>query len=602
LITMFAPLLLSLTLAQAAPPAAASGPPLLVVLAETGQEREGLPVYTRHPDAARYEAVLTRGLAGRMLRIYRWEQTFLVGRDGGAIEPAYLLMSGNQGGFPRFGFWLDGERKAKAGYVDLYRDSDLTGRYGAIDQIFPHELAHVMVQQLAGPAPDGPANQVHAIGVRTDRLTAFNEGFAEHFQILAIDDPGAAPETRALGADTTVLTTFRTRLEAYRRALEARWSIAPRALMVFPFWYSQGEQSSRYHDVKANRYAHRAEISERVLARSDLHAAYLLENVLPGAPDDPLKPTARLLESEGAVASLFWRWATDDEIGRRYREPAFYARFGVTPGEVPPLENAELKIFAAVAAGAAHDTASLVGAYVTAFPDEAPLVARVLRDRGFGWPLDPPPEIWLANNGFRTGTSLFDQFRAMPRRHTFDLNAASLVDLLTVEGMTRAAAEAILDHAPYASLDALSSVPEVSPALRARFTAMAAAMGRTDTNAMEHGMSLMTLMKPYLYRAVAWLLVCALAGGAIYRGVRKVWWPRLVMNGLGVALAGLAAAWLFVPQAWVGWAPWAPIALFGLPGAAWRLARTRSGQEAGRVLAAWALACLPVWLVVTPLS
>ncbi len=599
---MLAPLLaFSLTLARAGPAAAAPAAPLLVVLAETGQERDGLPVYTRHPDAARYEAVLTRGLAGRMLRIYRWEQTFLAARDGLAVGPAYLLMSGNQGGFPRFGFWLDGERKARAGYVDLYRDSNLTGRYGAVDQIFPHELAHVIVRQLAGPAPDGPANQVHAIAVRTDRLTAFNEGFAESFQILAIDDPGAAPETRALAGDTTVLATFGTRLAAYRRALEARWSIAPRALMVFPFWYSQGEQSSRYHDVKANRYARRPEIPERLLARSDRHAAYLLENVLPGAPDDPPKPPARLLASEGAVASLFWRWAADDEIERRYREPAFYARFGVTPGEVPPLENAELKIFAAVAAGAAHDTASLVRAYVAAFPDEAPLVARVLRDRGFGWPLEPPPEIWLANNGFRTGTSLFDQFRAMPRRHTFDLNAASLVDLLTVEGMTRAAAEAILDHAPYASLDGLGGVPEVSPALRARFTAMASAMRSTDTDAMEHSLSLMAVMKPYLYRAIAWLIVCALLGATLYRAARRIWWPRLALNGLGVALVGLAAAWLLMPQAWVAWAPWAPLALFGLPGAVWRLARTRSGQEAGRVLAAWALACLPVWLVVTPL-
>ncbi len=590
-----------LSLAASPPrPLQPTGPPLLVVLAETGQERDGLPIYTRHPDAARYEAVLTHGLSGRMLRVYRWVQTFVAARDGGAIEPAYLLMSGHQGGFPRFGFWLDGERKPQVGYVDLYRDSNLTGRFGAIDQIFPHELAHVMAHQLAGPSPDGPANQVHAIGVRTDRLTAFNEGFAEHFQVLAVDDDDAAPGTRALRSDPALRARMPERLAEYRRALEARWSIAPRAVMVFPFWYSQAEQASRYHDVKANLYARQPEIPERMLAPRDRYPAYLLDNVLPGAPDAPIKPVARLLATEGAVASLFWRWATDPAIRRTYREPAFYASFGARTDEVGPLENLYLKIFAAMAAGSPHDTVSLVRAYVEAFPDEAPLVARVLRDRGFGWPLEPPPEIWLANDGFRTGTTLFDQFRALPRRHTFDLNAASLVDLLTVEGLTRATAEAILGHAPYASLDALAGVPEVSPALRARFAAMAAAMRATDTDAMENetSLNLMNLLKPYLYRALLWLGVCALVGATLYRAVRRIWWPRLVLNGLALALVGLAAAWALPPNAW---SPFLPVVVFGLPGAAWRLARTRSGGGAGRVLAAWMLACLPVWLVVTPL-
>jgi hypothetical protein len=58
-------------------------------------------------------------------------------------------------------------------------------------------------------------------------------------------------------------------------------------------------------------------------------------------------------------------------------------------------------------------------------------------------PAPPPLLVVLTDTGReRDGlpvyTTLFDQFRALPRRHTFDLNAASLVDLLTVEGVTSA--------------------------------------------------------------------------------------------------------------------------------------------------------------------
>ncbi len=70
-----------------------------------------------------------------------------------------------------------------------------------MDQIFPHELMHIIVRQLAGEPRVSGGNQVHAVGVRTDPVVAFNEGFAEHVQVLAVDDPAAAAETGALALD-----------------------------------------------------------------------------------------------------------------------------------------------------------------------------------------------------------------------------------------------------------------------------------------------------------------------------------------------------------------------------------------------------------------
>jgi hypothetical protein len=103
------------------------------VLSDSGQERDGLAVAASHPDPDPYPRVLTRGYSGRLVRLYRLVQRL------------------------------------------------------TIDQIFPHELLHIIVHNLAGPPPDGNSNQIHAIGVKTDRGTAFSEGFAEHAQIMAID-------------------------------------------------------------------------------------------------------------------------------------------------------------------------------------------------------------------------------------------------------------------------------------------------------------------------------------------------------------------------------------------------------------------------------
>jgi len=594
-------LLLAAPPARAASPQAAPSDDLLVVLTETGSEREGLPVYARHPDPERHLAVLTRGFSGRLLRLYRLEQRFLAARDGRPIEPAYLLLSTTQGGFPRFGFWLGDERKDGVGYVDLHRNSDLSGRFGAMDQIFPHELTHVIVRQLAGEPPEGGTNQVHAIAVTTDRVTAFNEGFAEHVQVMAVDDADAVPETARLAEDPGPLTRAERRLAGYRRALEATWAPAPAARMAFVLWFGQTEQALRYHAVKANGFSRAPAIPPRMLRRSDRYPAYLLDNTLPGSPEDPVKPAARLFASEGFVSSLFWRWSTSDRLRRRYREPAFYEALGTTADAVDPLDNVYLKLFAVVASAHPHDAPSLVDAYVKAFPDEADAVEAVLVASGAGWPLVMPVEIWVANDGFQTGTTLYDQFRALPRRHTFDVNAASLVDLLTVQRMTRATAEAILRSAPFGSLDELRAVPGMTPELSARFETMADNMSKMLAGELEEDVSLnlTSLVTPYLYRAGAWILLCALASALLYRSVRRLRWLRLVLNGLGAATVGLLVTWVLAPGPW---AALLPLALFGLPGATWQLVGTRRGAGPARVLAAWAVACLPALVVTQPLG
>lgn len=573
--------------------AGADPQPLLVVLTPTGQFRGNLPVLTRHPDAGAVERALSRGFSGRLLRLYALQQEYLRQRTGAAPEPAYLLLSDRQGGFPQFGFHLDGMDKSKAGWVDLHASSTVSGRFGAMDQIFPHELLHVIVRQLAGAPRESGANQVHAIGVRTDPVTAFQEGFAEHVQVLSIDDEDALLETAGLRRDASARARADRWFDAYARELQTPWLPVRPTQLRFLLWFSASEQVQRYHAVKANQFARAPAIPGDLLARGDKYAAYLWQSTRPGAAGDPLDAPAVLLSREGVVAHLFWRWATHRALRERYRDAAFYASFGIRAADVTPLENVYLKLFHALHAGRPSDTAGLVTSYLREFPDERDAVEDVLREALGTTSLPDAPEVWLANAALTTGTSLFDQFRGLPRPHTFDVNAATELDWRSVPGVGTERAAQLVRGAPYRDLDDLVQRPFVDEALRARVGEMAAAMAELRTRGVdeEGALTVWALGRPYLVRLGVILIVVAALGAVLARraGARR-WFGALLM-GMVAATVVLGAAWILSLPLWQ--AAMLPVLAGGLPLAAWRGWREHSWRAVGAAVCAWAAAATP---------
>lgn len=568
----------------------------LVVLTPTGAMRDGLPVLTRHPHPQPALDVLTRGFSGRLLRLYALEQEFLRRRTGRPVEPAYLLLSERQGGFPQFGFYLDDVKKADAGWVDLHRRSALAGRFGAMDQIFPHELLHVIVHQLSGPLKKGGANQIHAIGVRTDQYVAFSEGFAEHAQVMAVDDEDAVSETKALPGQPRLLETARANLAAFDRDLRSR-SPFPASRLRFLLWFTATEQALRYHAVRENWFSREPAIPDVLLGRADRYEAYLYANVMPGREADPRRASRASLSTEGVVAHFFWRLATDDFLRRSYRDSGFYEQFGVSGDSVSPPDNVYLKVFAALFDGRPATAVDLAAAYGRLFGDEKPRMD-VLVQETFGGPMEPVPELWLANTNLEIGTSLFDQFRALPRAHTFDANAATLLDWISVPEITVEHARLLVAGAPYGRLADLEHA--AGPDAWARIRAMASAMQVSGERARdeEETLNLRRIVFGYLWR-LAWLVTVASLSGAllIRRGVRG--WP-------GAGFIACAATLLVIFWGWMVVGPWwlpvaAPPVFGGLPWAAGRLLRGRGGRAAALATGVWAAASVPA-LFLTNLS
>jgi hypothetical protein len=212
--------------------------------------------------------------------------------------------------------------------------------------------------------------------------------------------------------------------------------------------------------------------------------------------------------------------------------------------------------------------------------------------------LPDAPELWVMSPSFKTGTTLFDQFRGLPRTHAFDVNACTAIDLLTIDGMTTAAAAAIVAGAPYAAIDEVIQRAGLTGSLAA--TLERSALSRTGRRAAEiedaASLSLPAILKPYAWRMLMVLFIASAAAAMAHRSVRRLRWRRAILNGLAGATVGLAAAWMVDPGgALVTIA--VPVLLFGCPGGLWRGWRTRSPAEGGRTLAAWALSAAPAALL-----
>jgi DNA uptake protein ComE-like DNA-binding protein len=315
---------------------------------------------------------------------------------------------------------------------------------------------------------------------------------------MAVEAEGVAPATSRLPSDPALFAAAGEQFAAYRDAVAARWAIAPRARMTFVLWFSRYEQVLRYHAVKGNLFAREPRALPDLEA--DLYRAYLVESTIPGSADGAPKSAGRLLATEGVVSALFYRLATSAPLQRQYRPEDFYAAFGTARAAIDPIDNVYLKLFAAVKAGG-YDTVAVIDAYRRLFPEDVAAVDEIVRSTLLGQDLPRGPAIWLLSDRLQTGTSLFDQYRGMPRSHTFDLNAASTLDLLSVRGMTGEIAAAILAGAPYESVDDLRRVPAARP-VAAEIANMQAAYG-AHVNAPNDGrrLSIKAVLSPYLRRA-----------------------------------------------------------------------------------------------------
>jgi hypothetical protein len=485
------------------------------VVAASAPDGHSYPVFQIAPQSKLVDGVrhtLATSFAQEALRLDRDARNLTLAKQRQApiaqneewfTSPMYLLMSTEEGGFARFGFWLQnsaGKRRlVLAGYVDLVIEDGLD------DGIFSHELGHLILKTLTGGLPDGESRKMHQSMTVTDYPTAFDEGYAEHFEPLAAEFDGPKPESKTWATD------------------------------FGGFWLSAADGQLRLDGVKRNLFIHRKPLPESVFDEPvDLYRVFVDAETSTAFLPTTLKNGQQMMASEGVISTLFYRIVKDDQLRNHYREPSFYRPFLKGDSSHPedvitPAENVNLKLFAAMTElqGIGRDLPpmiTLIEHYAKLFPDEAkriygdfiattwgttasqPLASQLVRaaeDGGRGdisafrrdrastlfdstiaevadgkrsLGTNVGPELWIVNPDFRIASAMWVPDRQLPL--TINLNTATEPELMTIGGVDLTTARKVVTtrngQGFFQSLDNLQGV--VSPEVMRKLKSMSGQM------------------------------------------------------------------------------------------------------------------------------
>lgn len=125
------------------------------------------------------------------------------------IGPAVLVfLSDEDGGYARKDLLIDDGQGKKSLCSDYYIDISVDAGSiadGQFEEVLAHEFGHMLLRRILGPVAPTMSRNGHSVLVITDPATAFDEGFGEHFQPLALAltaSDGFRARARALNPST----------------------------------------------------------------------------------------------------------------------------------------------------------------------------------------------------------------------------------------------------------------------------------------------------------------------------------------------------------------------------------------------------------------
>ncbi len=460
-----------------------------VILKPTKEIRDNLPlleIFFEDTDNKRIvEKLFETTFMRKAVKLYFLVQNYLINQCVlKAHEPAYLLLSNTQGGFPRYGFYLkngqDYQNKANVPYIDLVKnDTDPENHLGSMTQIYPHEMGHILYRMLAKttdePVPE--PSDIHYISLTTDYRTAFNEGFAINFENLAREYEFNEELKQDIFHDIEFMKNrIKHKVAGYDRDFRLPLRLDYyRTTMIL--WDQKFEDIKRYEWVKSGLAKYK---NETMNSRKVEKARYYRNSGI-RCDKTHLKPLQRALATEGVISSFFYKLLESD-LKNSYLNREFYAQFllnaenlSFNPEQVfAPFENELLKVFVILAKyldtkkTQKSQLVDFVKGYLAEFPQEKDEIFNVFQfATGYKVPDKMGPEVWILNKEHEHGFFVMDQFGGnfLPF-YTFNLNAADVFDLLTLKKVPKDEAQRILDYRDkkgfITDLNEISQIPDVS--------------------------------------------------------------------------------------------------------------------------------------------
>ncbi len=402
------------------------------------------------------------------------------------IEPAYLAITKNQGGFAKVGFIIkDGQNhiiKKNTSYVDITQEQ-ATGsmdRLMSITQLYPHELGHVLIHMLC--REDSLNNNtknvnMHFFSVVTDYSTAFNEGFAEHIE--NVSRTYEKNDNIKIGIELDLNKIKKSApyaISGFERDFKFKFRLGfYKASMLS--WYQ------KYEDYKRHEQAQNGEIRYKAkgLNLNNIEDNITFRNSGVQLNKNELRNYVQLNSTEGAISSFFTHlWKS--ELNEQYLDPSFYQDFVfdssmviVNPESLfNPLQNQFIKYIKILHNYITFNNSSksqlidFIDGYMQEFPSEAEKVKNIYKTAlGIEYSNLLPPSLWVLAKNYNHRLLVFDPFDAITIPiYSFDINAAEIEDFLTIEGFTSEDAKSIVEfrnkNGLFDSWKDLESIPDIS--------------------------------------------------------------------------------------------------------------------------------------------
>ena len=462
--------------------------PKIVILSPIDSIINDLPVLTIMPEndvTTMVYNLFEKSYMYQSARLYNLCQNYLIKINKiEKTEPVYLLLSKSQGGFARSGFYLkQGDSildKSNASYIELVKNNAHSEDYlGSMTQIYPHEMGHVIYHMLSEDSDSivPGAVDVHYVSLVTDFRTAFNEGFAMHFENMAREfDPDTA-RLRKIDEDfNKKREAVKPKVKSYVRDFKWPFRIDYyRTTMVF--WFQNFEDIKRYEWVKTGKIKYR-NVSNS-FSNPEKSLFYRNSGI---EADTALKNPQQMYSTEGVIASFFYN-VMHSNLKDNYPDISLLKMFlpiSQISNEkilqvINPFENQYIKIFYVLNK---HVNFSLtersqfidfVKGYCFEFPDEVKTIQKIFEETtGYPIDIDSGSELWIVNSGYEHGILVMDQFGGIVLPfYCFNLNAADQADLKTYHEISDIDADLIINHidengplASYADLNLIKGLSE----------------------------------------------------------------------------------------------------------------------------------------------
>ncbi|GAA5075249.1 ComEA family DNA-binding protein [Lysobacter panacisoli] len=307
------------------------------------------PVVTRVRSGELFDLVQREAREGFLATVLALDESAQRIAGAKTLVPTWLYLSAEDGGFARRGFWLeeDGKRRyVDELFVDLVVDADIVAD-GGFEEIFTHEMGHVFLRRLFPGLPYGYSRTPHSSMSVTDYPTAFDEGFATHFQSVVRRH------------------SRNERLRAQTEGLEDK--------PFLPYWLSNLDRSGRIDGVRRNRF-----VQAQLVPPGNAGEALARANESTAFDTARLKNGQQMLSSEGVIATLFYRWLAPgagdrDAVVARYA-PLFRTLARSATWKIEPDTPVFLEV---------------VERYCADVPDDCARVRGIVLDTTYGATADP---------------------------------------------------------------------------------------------------------------------------------------------------------------------------------------------------------------------